>query len=383
MKLTTNKKSLVEAVKGLKRIIKERGRDYGKVVSLRADSELIISANNDESVKSYSLISEIEEGGALSVDYSKLLKICSILKSSSILLENEDHFLIIREAGLKEYKINCFITEKEEKSISLDNGSFLIETDRLFKSLKQIKGFAAGRYGSPTHQSVFFNFASGTDFYELAALDGKRLGYKQVQSSWVSANKFDFSFLISKNGIEEILKTFDSSKSLKLQNRDNEIVLRQKNITLSIKKVDGRFPDFKRILNLKERNEKLIEVKLEELAESVKTVSKLAEKTNDIRLGDIQIEFAEKMLTVRGYENYETKEEVYSSSLCVRGIRGFEHDFEYSLNLDFLLDSLRNLDKGSAIELKFSDRIRPYILSTIEADGSLFQSCTMPVIFEK
>lgn len=201
-------------------------------------------------------------------------------------------------------------------------------------------------------------FDAENDTLKTVATDGHRLAISALP---IGQNiTTPCSVILPRKGVLELSKLIDDSEELvNLQIGSNNLRVNLADFTFTSKLIDGRFPDYKRVLP---RNpDKPLEVSCEELRNALSRVAILSnEKFRGVRL---HINNNQLKITANNPEQEEAEELVdvqYSSS-----------ELEIGFNVTYLLDVLNAL-KCTTVRLLLTDSTSSVQIEDIDNTSSTY-----------
>lgn len=203
--------------------------------------------------------------------------------------------------------------------------------------------------------------ASGSDL-RMVATDSYRLSVKETVLETPLTEGFEAN--VPHRALEELGRlTDDSTETIAVGVRANQVVFRVGDITLSSRLIDGQFPNYRQLLP--EQFEHELTLDTEELLTVVRRISLMAQKNAPLRLS-----FAEGELRVSA----QTPDVGEASETLPLPFAG--EAFEIGFNAEFLVAGLET--SGSAqVVVKLISPLRPGLLES--ADGSGFLYLIMPI----
>lgn len=201
------------------------------------------------------------------------------------------------------------------------------------------------------------------DFLRLVATDGHRLAL----SEYANANNVsvDKQIIIPRKGILELarlLSNTDENAEVKISN--NHIRVQTRQFTFTSKLIDGKFPDYNRVIPLD--GNKTLSVDRDLLKQSLQRISILSnEKYRGIRLtlGDNNLS-----IQANNPDREEAEEEIT--------VEFDESQLEIGFNVTYLLDVLSVLDSDQVL-IKLKDSNSSCVITTPESDQ--FRYVVMPM----
>ncbi len=201
------------------------------------------------------------------------------------------------------------------------------------------------------------------DFLRLVATDGHRLALSEYESE--NNISVDKQIIIPRKGILELARLLSNTDELAVVNiSNNHIRVETKQFTFTSKLIDGKFPDYNRVIPLD--GNKTLTVDRELLKQSLHRISILSnEKYRGIRLT-----LGENNLSIQANnpDREEAEEEIT--------VDFNEATLEIGFNVTYLLDVLSVLDSEKVL-IKLKDSNSSCVITT--PDSEQFRYVVMPM----
>ena len=199
----------------------------------------------------------------------------------------------------------------------------------------------------------------------VVATDGHRLAC--VESPLPQGAEKIAGVIIPRKTISEVRKLLDDTKAenIEIALSDNKVRCTLEEVTLTSKLIDGTYPDYERVIPTD--NDKLMEVKVKELANAVDRVSVVAERTRAIKMitGDAKIVITTSSPDLgSAWEELEAKYD--------------NESLEIGYNFRYLLDILAEI-KGENVQISFSDASSPSVIHDTSDASAIYVLMPMRV----
>ena len=356
MKFTINKNMIENIISSMQPFLEKK--DASAITShiyLEIDSNSLILRSTDYEMGLEAIVQDITDfdEGKSTVNGSNLLNIIRRLKDSDIIFEVMNNNLNIKQ-GRSSFKLPMYDANEYPTFANLDN---LINLDiniiNLVNSIKKIT--PAIDNNNPKFElngalldikSTKINFVS-TDTRRLAVSNLQNLSNKETQ------------IIIPKKAIIEIQKLFLDDATISYD--ETNLVLSNKNMKFFTKLINGKFPDYERIIpsNLKHS----FSLSKSSLIESIKLVTSL--KPN------IKITFNNNSIL------FESVDEDSEAQTTLDVELNLEESFYIAVNSKYLLDFL-STSINENITVGFNESNLPFYL-----EDDKFITIIMPIILEK
>ncbi|MBL4819825.1 MAG: DNA polymerase III subunit beta [Gammaproteobacteria bacterium] len=324
-------------------------------------SNVLLSLENDElSLTGTDLEVElvgrvvVEKGsqpGGITVPARKLVDICKSLADGSTLNFNLSDEKLVIKSGRSRFTL-ATLPASEFPQVDDEPGTFSITIDQIkLKNLLDSTSFAMAQQDVRYYLNGML-FEVATDYLRVVATDGHRLAMQTVSMN----NKTDQTqqLILPRKGIMELVRLIgEEDGELTLVFGSSHIRARMPDYTFTSKLVDGKFPDYNRVLP-KGGNKNVIGDR-QELRQAFSRVSILSnEKYRGVRL---MLSSGELRIMANNPEQEEAEETV---SVDYTG-----DDLEIGFNVSYLIDVLTALHTSN-VRLTLSD---PNSSALLEAEG--------------
>ncbi|MDD3463294.1 MAG: DNA polymerase III subunit beta [Sulfurospirillaceae bacterium] len=289
--------------------------------------------------------------GEASANGKKILDIIKSLKDDEIMLETINDYLYIKQNNSK-FKLPMFNTndfplfpEVEEKP------KFDINNHSLVRSIKKIAPAIDTNNPKFELNGALIDIRDG--FINLVSTDTKRLALVKIENQ----TQNNFSLIIPKKAISEIQKLFFDE--IEMFYDENTLIAKSENFVFFTKLINGKFPDYQRIIPKEKRFRILLN--RETLVESIKQISIIS--------NEMKIIFKSEKIVFESLndDNIEAKTEVEFKT-------GLEQEVYFAVNSRYIMDFLSNIENSNFI-LGFNDSTLPF---TLESDN--FITIVMPIM---
>lgn len=214
-----------------------------------------------------------------------------------------------------------------------------------------------------TLNGIFFE--KKEDFIKMVATDGHRLSLMNLTDSSLRDFEMDKGVIIPRKGAGELKRLLEDSKDdLMVYIKDNNGAFKIGNTLLTIRMIDGEFPDYKQVIPSK--GERKACVDREPLLKALKRVSVLSsEKSRGVKLS-----FAKGQLDVFT-ANPEIGEASESMDIDFSG-----SEIVIGFNARYLIETLNSIDEGK-IEMDINDEFGPVKIGGMDGEDHI--SIIMPM----
>lgn len=317
-------------------------------VLLQANSHLLTVTGTDLEVELLArlTLSQPAATGAITIPAKKFIDICKSLPSESILkLSHQDNQLVIR-SGRSRFTLVTLPAEEFpsleelpgefEFSILASDLSYLIENTHFSMAQNDVRYYLNGLYLDIKLGKI-----------NAVATDGHRLAMATQANEQVSG---DYSVILPRKGIVELLRLLNDNEHINVTLTKNHIRITAESYMFTSKLIDGRFPDYERVIP--QQCEKNLIIDRDSFRETLQRVAILSnEKYRGVRLN---IQNNLMRLLANNPEQEEAEEEIE--------IKYDGEAFDVGFNVSYLIDALNHLPTGdvalSLVDAKSSMKIQ-------------------------
>ncbi|MFA6476335.1 MAG: DNA polymerase III subunit beta [Candidatus Paceibacterota bacterium] len=326
------------------------------------NKNLIIRATNLEVGIEMEIPAKIEESGVVAVNASILLsylnnlpkedKITLELDNNNLKLSTETTHTLIKSLSAEDFPIIPKITQE---------GGFEIKANDFVDGLQAVAFASAVSDIKPEISSVYLH----NEDQELifVATDSFRLAEKKINIP----NLGNINIIIPFKNVNELIRVLASlgTSQVMVSYNKNQLAIQTDNLYLTLRVIDGNYPDYKQIIPTKFNTE--LNIKKEDFVSLLKLSTIFSDRFNQI---DLTFKPDSNTLEVLSY-NQEIGEN--KSSLVIK-IKG--EPLVISFNAKYLIDCLSSFSDNT-INLRFTETNRPLMIEGI-TDRS-FHYLVMPI----
>ena len=295
------------------------------------------------------------EDGEITVPARKLVDICKSLPDGSTIEFSVSSGKAMVKAGRSRFTLST-LPASEFPSVDEQGGDLSLELPQaVLKRLIERTSFAMAQQDVRYYlNGMLLELKAGR--LRLVATDGHRLALCTADDA-VSVG--DASVIVPRKGILELSRLLDADDTLRLVIGSNHIRAVNKQFTFTSKLVDGKFPEYERVLP-KSADKTVIGERLELRQAFTRTAILSNEKYRGVRL-----KLSEDTLDITA----NNPEQEQAEEVVAVEYQGDE--LEVGFNVSYLLDVLSVLD-GEKIRLSLSDSASSALLEEAEEGDSLY-----------
>ncbi len=293
--------------------------------------------------------------GEVTVPARKLVDICKSLPDGSNIEFSVDAGKAMVKAGRSRFTLST-LPASEFPSVEEGGADLTLELPQsVMKRLIERTAFAMAQQDVRYYlNGMLLELKAGR--LRMVATDGHRLALCTAAES-VSAG--DASIIVPRKGVLELSRLLDADETLRLVIGSNHIRAANQQFTFTSKLVDGKFPEYERVLP-KSADKTVIGDRLELRQAFTRTAILSNEKYRGVRL---KLSTDTLDITANNPEQEQAEEVV--------AVQYEGEELEVGFNVSYLLDVLSVLD-GDSIRLSLSDSASSALLEEAEEGDSLY-----------
>jgi DNA polymerase III subunit beta len=332
-------------------------------VLLRAEGDRLSLASTDMEISlRVGLEAQVEDEGAVVVPGRLLVDIARLLPPGEVALEYRQEEGVARlTCGPASYAMNTFSAEDFPRLPELDAApAFAVDRQAFLDTVLKVSRSASRDESRPVLTGILVRFDDGK--LVMAATDSYRLSVKETALEQGPAQEVEA--IVPARALGELARIAQATaaEELELGIQENQVVFDVDGVTLTARRIDGQFPNYKQLVP--ESFEAEVELPRDEFLDVVRRTALMAQRKSPLRL-----RFAEGEVTVSAQTQDvgESRE-----SLPIR----YDGDvIEIGFNADFLRDGLESVS-DDRVRLKLISPIRPGL---IQGEGDDFLYLIMPI----
>ena len=367
MKLNLERETLLKPLQAVQGVVERRQTlpILANVLLSVSNGRLSVTATDMELELIATINVDDATDGDATVPARKLIDICRALPpESSISFQTEDERAVLR-AGRSRFTLSTLPAEDYPSFDAVEAETVVKVQQGALKRLIELTQFAMA------HQDVRY-YLNGlmlemsADRLRSVATDGHRLAIADLDLT-IDGMREPRSVILPRKGVTELVRLLNNSdEDIELRVSANQIKLRLEGIDFTSKLIDGKFPDYERVIPKVDDCDKQIKVDRELLRQSLARASILSnDKYRAIRLS---LEPNTLRLVASNPEQEEAEDEV---EVDYQGA-----DLEIGFNVSYLIDALAVLPAESAL-IHLTDASSSCLITADEAQDC--QYVVMPM----
>ncbi|MDY0221731.1 MAG: DNA polymerase III subunit beta [Desulfobacterium sp.] len=342
MKFSSDRKNLTEVLAQVQGICnKKTSLAFTSDVLIKVSgSEVVITANDLETVFQGRYEADIESDGVISINAKKLYEIIREYPDSMVTLnEVENRWVEIGKEDIQYHIVSSEHTNFTDPPM-IEDVPFVEIDSAVFKKMVEVSTMISG---STDEKRIY---VIGALLEKIVDEAGEHL--RMVSTDSKRLNSFDASYegnlvlpdekvIIPKKGLLELGRFLDREGSVNLGVKDDHLIVQKQNETMMIKLLEGDYPDYKRIINTEQMTQ--IEMSRSMLLMVMRRMSIFF--SDDYKSVILNFKENELVVTFTNPEIGESKENItmdYTGEL-----------FESAFNPKYFIDALNAIDDDTII----------------------------------
>ncbi len=321
-----------------------------------SDGSLELSATDMELSLRTSVAGTASGDGAVVVPAKLLADIIRLLPPGEVVLEQQDGSIGVT-AGSYSSRLNVYAAEDFPKLPAIDGDLTTLDAPAFLETIDRVSRAASRDESRPVLTGILVRFEGSS--VVMAATDSYRMSVKE---STLRQPGPELEAIIPARALAELQRLAAGSDTIELAVQENHVVFHADNVWLTTRRIDGQFPDVKKLRP--ETFEAELSLPRAELLDVVRRAAVLAQRNSPLRL-----RFAEGELTISAQaqdigETRETLPVAYAGE-----------PIEIGFNADFLREGLESVTTDE-VSFKLINPLRPGLIT---ADDDAFWYLIMPI----
>ena len=312
------------------------------------DDRLFLSATDMEISLRVSLEAQVEDEGAVVVPGRLLVDIVRLLPAGEVAIQHRPEEGVVEVvAGPATYRLHTYAAEDFPRLPELAaEGAFAVDREAFLDTVARVSRSASRDESRPVLTGVLVRFEGAK--LVMAATDSYRLSVKETVLPESPGQELEA--IVPARALGELVRIAQGAgaESLQIGVQENQIVFAVDGISLTARRIDGQFPNYRQLLP--ETFEAEITLPREEFLDVVRRASLMAQRKSPLRL-----RFAEGEVTVSA-QTQDVGEARESLPVAYGG-----EPLEIGFNAEFLRDGLESVG-DEQVRFKLISPLRPGLL---------------------
>jgi DNA polymerase-3 subunit beta len=329
-------------------------------ILLRAESgELHLAATDMELSLRTSLEASVEEEGAVVVQGRTLVDIARLLPADEVQIAYRPEEGVVHiTCGSYASRLHTYAVEDFPRLPEVTSApTFGVDADTLLATVNQVSRSASRDESRPVLTGILVRFEP--EQLVMAATDSYRLSVKETP---LEGSQQELEAIIPARALTELGRVAGGVGELELGVQENQVVFRAGDVTLTTRRIDGQFPNYRQLLP--ETFERTVTLARGELLDVVRRVSVMAQRNAPLRL-----RFNDGELTVSA-QTQDVGEATETMAVDWTG-----DPLEIGFNPEFLREGVESVSSDQ-LELNLISPLRPAV---IKGEGDDFRYLIMPI----
>lgn len=345
MKITVHKDRLQRALGFVERVTSRNATlpILSNILLQTETGRLRVSATNLEIGVSSLIGAKVESDGKVAVPARTLSDFIRGVRDETLGLELKQNTLTVR-AGKYRTTILCFDAAEYPIIPKVDSGlSFAVKAQDLHSLIEIVSDSIAASDSRPELAGAYLRFES--DAVVMAATDIFRLAERRISAEFSQTG----AAIVPRGTITELGRILsDVEGEVGVRISDNQIAFTHEEFDIVSRLIDGRYPDYRKIIP--EKSLAKVLVRRDEVENAAKVASLFSSSISDIKL-----ECEGEELRISG-KNSSKGEATAGIEANLKG-----DAFEVSMNYHYFLDGLKVIP-GEKIVMEFTGKGSPFVL---------------------
>ncbi|MBD3330588.1 DNA polymerase III subunit beta [Candidatus Peregrinibacteria bacterium] len=321
--------------------------------------KLHFSATNLEIAISCSIDADVRSEGAITVPAKLITSYVSLLTDEKVELNFSEGVSLEITSSSSNTKIKCISSDEFPLIPKIEKGHyFSVKIDDFYEAVTESVFAASLNTSRPVLSGVFLS--QSKEELKMVATDSYRLAEKKINV--LTGSKEDLECIVPAKTMNELAKIVSKSddKEVRVDITKNQILFTIGGIELISRLIEGKFPDYKKIIPKDDKTR--FEVFVEDLSLVLKRVSLFARENNN----SVCLNVSKDGKMVVSSEETKVGEEKAELPVKVNGDNN-----KISLNAQYLLDVLTYISSDK-IDMVINDKESPALVKPVNADGYVY-----------
>lgn len=321
--------------------------------------KLFFSATNLEIAISCSIDADVRGEGAITVPAKLLTNYISLLTDEKVELSVTEGVSLAVTSSSSHTKIKCISADEFPLIPKIEKEQeFSVNVDEFYEAITETVFAASLNTSRPVLSGVFITGKEGA--IKLAATDSYRLAETKIKPS--KPMKDSFACIVPGRTMTELSKVVNKAgeKEVKVVVSKNQILFSLDGIELISRLIEGKFPDYEKIIPKGKKTS--FEVSVEDMSLVLKRVSLFARENNN----SVKLSATNDGKLVVSSEETKVGEEKAEIMIKMDG-----ENNKISLNAQYLLDVLTYISSDK-ISFSMNDKASPAVIEPVGQDNYVY-----------
>ena len=329
-------------------------------ILLKAEGKkLHFSSTNLEIAISCCIDADVRSEGSITIPAKLITSYVSLLTDEKVELNAGDGVNLSLNSSSSHTKINGISADEFPLIPKVEKGQELeIKIDDFYEAVTETVFSASTNPSRPVLTGIFFTSEGGG--VKLVATDSYRLAEKKI--TLAKKVKDEISCIVPSKTMMELSKIINKSddKDVKINISKNQISFAVNGVELISRLIEGKFPDYKKIIP--KENKTTLEVSVEDLSLVLKRVSLFARENNN----SVKLSATNDGKLVISSDETRVGEEKAEVAIKIDG-----ENNKISLNGQYLLDVLTYIGDDKVLFL-MNDKASPAVIKPAKEENYVY-----------
>jgi len=344
MNIIINQRRFLEAIKTTERVVsRNTSLPILNTILLKTDKgKLRLSATNLEVGIQYWVGAKIEKEGSIAVPAKTLSDFVALVGDEKLSINVEKNSIFISSENYKTQILGMKPDDFPITPVLSNSQEFIMKGKILADSLGKVIDAVSLLETRPELSGVYINI--GVKEVAFAATDSFRLSECIVPAQ----NIINKAFIIPRNTALEILRlAYGKDDDFHIIIGDNQIAVRGVDVEIVSRLIDGKYPDYKKVIP--NRNDTIVAINKQLLEQHSRMASIFSSNISDLVL---KASHGILHVTAKNSDRGEIDSQISIPSKA---------QFTISVNYRYLLDALKVID-GTEVELAYTGEGSPLVV---------------------
>ena len=298
---------------------------------------------------------EIEESGTITVPAKLLNDIVSRLPGGDIEIDDDKSVgeIITLSSATSNYDVRCIPADEYPEIPSVDAYEVTLPSAALMSGISGTLFSVSGDEIKQTLTGVNIRSTGDGTALKFASTDGHRLSVVYAECGEAGSIPTDLEITIPSKALAEVLKMVSKSESVSLRFDDVQAVFTANGNTITTRKLDGAYPDYKQLIP--SQFETHITLERKPLIDALSRIGVLASQKNDIIKCQIDATNQEISLSV---EAADVGNALESMPAQISG----DDPKQLAFNVKYLMEGLKVFN-STEIQMQLNAATSPVVLN--------------------
>lgn len=361
MKFTCQQKDLNFALDVVSRAITPNNTlpVLNNILIKTSGKKVLFSATNLEIAVSFFLTADVSNEGSITIPAKLITSYVNLLEEGKIELKTEEGFVLYIKAKNSETRIKGISADEFPIIPTVEKEqTFVVSSKTLTEAIEETVFSTATTPTRPVLSGVYLCVEKDT--LKMVATDSYRLAEKKIKLEKKTEKSIE-CIIPARTLLElgRILSVKYEQEPVEVQTSKNQILFMVDGIELTSRLIEGKFPDYEKIIPRAARTK--LEVPSDKLSIATKRVSLFARENNN----NIKLTATNDGRLLISTDETRVGEEKAEVEIKITG-----ENNKIAVNSQYLLDALNHIDEKATIEL--DEKLTPVVIRPFKHEDLLY-----------